>query len=65
MEGWKQFEGKRVYIETKSYRKYSGVVKAVDDSDHTLIFLHLLDIKGNIVIFAHSEIKLIQEESSK
>ncbi len=63
MEGWKNWEGKKVYIETNKERSYSGIVKSVDSN--VPIFLTLIDKFGKTVMFSISEIKLIQEESNE
>lgn len=62
MDGWKKFEGCKVYIELISGRKYTGIVKAVDDKNSPVTFIYIEDKFGEMVIFPVSEIKLIQEE---
>ena len=54
MDGWKN---KKVYIETFSGRKYSGLVIA--ESNVKLI---IIDIKQHIVELSKMDIKLCQEE---
>ena len=63
MEGWKDFEGKNVYIETKSNRKYSGKVIKIDIQE-PLIWISIIDKFGDKIVFVHSEIVLIQEEKT-
>ena len=63
MDGWKIWEGKKVFIETRSNRQYSGKIIKVDVSkDPELIWITLLDKFGKTITFAYSEINLIQEE---
>jgi len=63
MEGWKQYEGKNVYIETNSGRKYSGKVILIEISENPkLIWVTIIDKFGKRITFVHSEINLIQEE---
>lgn len=61
-EGWKNWEGKRIYLKLKKGREYSGEVIEVDDRDPHIVFLTILDKYGKKVSFVHSEIKIIQEE---
>ena len=63
MDGWKQLEGKKVYVETNSNRKYQGIVKEVSDADAVNRFIYLKDKYNEIIIISISDIKLIQEES--
>lgn len=53
---------KQVYVELRSGRRYSGKIVAIDDSDSNIIFITIIDKKGNRVLFVHSEINAIQEE---
>jgi len=62
MEGWKYYEGLKVFIILKNKRQYSGKVVEIDDSSHPLVFLTIIDKFGNRVRFVHSEIELIEEE---
>jgi hypothetical protein len=59
MDGIKEMEGKRVYIETVSRRKYTGTIISVDID---LKFLSMQDKYGEKVWIAFSDIKLLQEE---
>jgi len=60
-EGWKDYEGKNVYIETRSNRRYSGKVILVEIKE-PLIWISIIDKFGAKITFVHSEINLIQEE---
>lgn len=62
MEGWKYFEGKKVYLVLKNNRQYAGEVIDVDDSSMPLIWITILDKFGKRITFVHSEIEMIQEE---
>jgi hypothetical protein len=59
MEGLKLMEGKRVYVELNSGRKYSGKVKIVDEK---ISMVCIVDKFGDLVWFAVSEINVFQEE---
>jgi len=60
---WKEWNGKNVYIETNSRRRYTGKVIDVDISkDPKLIWITIISTQGNKITFVHSEINLIQEE---
>lgn len=61
MEGWKYYEGKKVFIILKNKRQYSGRVIEVDENS-TLVFLTIIDKFDNRITFVYSEIELIQEE---
>ena len=62
MEGWKRFEGKKVYVILKNQRKYSGIVEDVSEEHNGLCFITILDKFSNHITFANSEIEVIQEE---
>ncbi len=63
MEGWKSYEGKKVFIETRSNRRYSGKIINVEVQENpTLIWITLIDKFNKKITFVHSEIVLIQEE---
>ena len=63
MNGWKQWEGKKVFLRTKNDRVYSGVVVQIDDSDKYIIFLTLKDKFGLLVSTITNEIVEIKEET--
>ncbi len=65
MEGWKNWEGKQVFIKLKSNREYSGKVLEVDITRPTGIFITICDKFGKRVTFNNSEIALIQEETKR
>ena len=59
-----QWEGKKVFIETRSGRKYAGKVIKVEISKNCeLVWISIHDKFGKKITFAHSEINLIQEEN--
>lgn len=60
---WSEWEGKKVYIETRSNRRYTGAIIKVEISKEPfLVWLTLLSTQGNHITFVNSEISLIQEE---
>lgn len=62
-EGWKYWEGKKVFILTKNNRQYSGKVIEIDDhSAKPLVWVVIIDKFGDRVQFVHSEIIEIKEE---
>jgi len=67
MEGWKYWEGKKVYIILKSKRQYQGVVLEVesDSKNSGVYFITIKDKFDNRISFINSEIELIQEEKEK
>ncbi len=62
MEGWKKYEGKKVFLKLRSNREYTGVVTSVDESSAPLVFINLKDKFNQDVTIAHSEIIFIEEE---
>lgn len=65
-EGWKYYEGKKVYIVLKNKRVYSGTVLSIESSPSTNNFwIVLVDKYGYRISFVNSEIQLIQEEGKR
>lgn len=63
MEGWNYWDGKKVFILTKSGRQYSGKVIEIDShSAKPLVWIIIKDKFGKRVQFVHSEIIEIKEE---
>ena len=63
---WKEWKDKRIFVKTKTSGVYSGVVKDVDDSDKSVIFITLIDKFGDKITIVHSEIlKIIEEKEWK
>ena len=62
MEGWKDWEGKKVFIILKNNREYTGVVLEVETHSNTWIWITLKDKFGQKIGFSAEQIKLIQEE---
>ncbi|MHA1225332.1 MAG: hypothetical protein ACTSPV_01150 [Candidatus Hodarchaeales archaeon] len=60
-DGWRYWEGKKVYIILKSKREYTGEVLEVEISSNSA-FIIIKDKYGNLVGFNSSEVELIQEE---
>lgn len=61
MEGWKRWEGKKVFIILKSGRKYTGIIIEVESNSENS-FIILKDKYKKIVGFKSDEIELIQQE---
>lgn len=64
MDGWKDYEGKRVFIKLKNNREYSGEIISVEDKGSCSI-VKIRDKFGKIVAFYDSEISVIEEEARK
>jgi small nuclear ribonucleoprotein (snRNP)-like protein len=65
MDGWKKWEGKKVFIILKNDRQYQGVVIEVEINHKTsLAWITIRDKYNNSIGFNVEEIKLIQEEDS-
>ena len=61
MEGWKYWEGKKVFLILKNKRQYSGVVLEVELNTH-LAWIVILDKFNKRIGFSTEEIEVIQEE---
>ncbi|MBM3191434.1 MAG: hypothetical protein FJZ63_02105 [Chlamydiae bacterium] len=64
MNGWKDWQGKKVYIKLKGGRVYTGKVVKIDDRDEHHPLISIVDQYGRDVAFDVSEIKLIQQEAA-
>ena len=62
---WKEWNGKRIFIQLKSGAVYSGKVIDVDTNSDPLIFISIIDKFGENVTIAHSEIVKIKEEANE
>jgi len=61
IEGFKSYEGKRVFLKLKNNREYSGKILKVEDKGSCSIII-LLDKFGKKVGFYDTEISVIEEE---
>jgi len=61
MDGWRYWEGKKVYIILKNKRTYTGKVLEVEVGN-ILSWITLLDKFDKRIGFSTEEIELIQEE---
>lgn len=62
---WKEYEGKKIFVQLKTGRVYSGKVIDVDTSSSPLIFITMIDMKNHQVTFVQSEIVSLQMEEEK
>lgn len=62
MEGWKRWEGKKIFIRTNKDRTYSGIVGEVVDVGNGLAFISFRDRFDMWVTVATTEIAEIKEE---
>jgi hypothetical protein len=60
---WKEWNGKEIFLRTKHGKVYSGKVIGVDDKDSELTWITIIDKFGARVVFVHSEITQIKEET--
>jgi len=65
MDVWKNYVGKKVYIETKSGRVYSGKVIDVVKNPLKFFWIIIIDKFDNQINLLDSEICLIQEEKER
>jgi len=65
MDGWKRWDGKRVFIILNNNRKYTGKVVSIDDAGNGLVFINIVDKFARLVTITSGEIKLIQEEEDE
>jgi len=59
---WKDWIGKRIFVQLKNGSVYSGIVQDVDENSNPLIFFTITDKFGATITFVHSEILKIVEE---
>jgi len=60
---WKDWLGKRVFVQLKSGGYYTGDIVKIDEDPYTLTFFTLIDKFGFTITFVHSEIvKIVEEE---
>jgi hypothetical protein len=59
----KGLEGKQIWVVLNNNFEYNGIVKKIDDAGNGLIFIHLIDKFGKLIMFASGEIKSLQEKS--
>ena len=64
MDGFKDYEGKKVFIKLKNGRSYSGEVLEVEDKGSCALIV-IKDKFGKRVTFYDTEISVIEEESKK
>ena len=60
---WTEWNGKKIFLRTKHGKVYSGKIIDIDDKDKSMIFISMIDKFGDKIIFVHSEIVQIKEES--
>lgn len=61
MDGWKRWQGKKIFLRTKNNRVYTGIVEEVNE-EGMLTFFTIKDKFDKIVCFVSSEILEIKEE---
>jgi len=61
VEGWKRFEGKKIYVILKNKRTYSGMVLEIESSGEEC-FIIIKDKFGAVVSFNSNEIDVMEEE---
>lgn len=62
-DGWKEWEGKKVFIILKNKRNYTGVISNIEISGY-LVWITLKDKFGKMLTFSSGEIEIMQEEES-
>lgn len=63
-EGWKEYEGKKVFIKLINGREYSGEVYAVEVKSG-ISLIKIKDRYGGKVAFYDTEISVIEEEGQR
>jgi hypothetical protein len=59
---WKEWDGKKIFVQLKSGAVYSGIVKEVADVGDGTIFITIKDKFNMLVTFVANEIIKIVEE---
>ena len=62
MDGWKRYDGKKVFLRLRNGRVYSGVVQSVENNPNGLTWITIIDKFGKPVTIVNSEIVEIKEE---
>jgi small nuclear ribonucleoprotein (snRNP)-like protein len=57
-----EWKNKPVFVQLKSGRRYSGRIKSIDNAGNGLIFILFIDKFKQRILFAESEIEVIEEE---
>ena len=55
-------EGKNVWVILNNNFEYNGIIKKIDNAGNGIIFIHLIDKFGKLIMFASGEIKSLQEK---
>jgi len=61
---WKDWKGKRVFLQLRNGGVYSGKVIDIDTNSFPLVFITIIDKFGDKVTVVHSEIVKIKEEEN-
>jgi len=58
MEGidWKDLIGKNIFVKLKSGFQYSGDISEVIDTGDNLLWIHMIDKFGKLVVFLPKEV---------
>lgn len=60
---WKDWNGKKVFVQLRTGSVYSGKVIGIDDAGNGLVFINLLDKFSKHIVFTTGEIvKIVEEE---
>src|SRR3972149_6309788 len=59
---WKEWKGKRIFVQLNSGAVYSGKVIDIDSNLFPIIFISIIDKYGKRVTFPHKDIRKIVEE---
>jgi ribosome maturation factor RimP len=65
VEGWKNWEGKKVFIVLKSSRQYSGKIVKIEEHPNDFFWITIKDKFNNLVAFSNLLVELIQEEDAE
>lgn len=58
----KRLEGKKVWVILNNNFEYNGLISKIDNASNGLVFIHLIDKFGKLVMFSSGEIKSLQEK---
>lgn len=61
-ERWTTWKDKKIFLQLKTGRKYTGIVTDIVDTGDGLIFLEIIDKFGKRVMFTTGELVSIEEE---
>jgi hypothetical protein len=62
---WNDYIGKKVMVLIKNSKfPYTGIIKSINEEGNGLIFISMIEKRGEKIMFAAGEIAFIKEDSN-